>query len=107
MPTCPLLFSNRPVGVKRFQTIHRCSVDVSRGLALLFGIGTRALPSWDPRTRRYNLFRGLAVKRTAGPSGHANLPHPSSREGTSFHRSVELEFPPIGFNLARPSCGCC
>ena len=30
-------FSNRPVGVKRFQTIHRSSVDVSRGLALLFG----------------------------------------------------------------------
>ena len=36
-------FSNRPVGVKRFQTIHQCSVDVARGLALLFGIGTKAL----------------------------------------------------------------
>ena len=35
-------FSNRPVGVKRFQTIHQCSVDVARGLALLFGIGTKA-----------------------------------------------------------------
>ena len=44
-------FSNRPVGVKRFQTIHQCSVDVARGLALLFGIGTKALPSWDSRTR--------------------------------------------------------
>jgi hypothetical protein len=28
-------FSNRPFGVKRFQTIH------------LYGIGTKALPSWD------------------------------------------------------------
>ena len=28
-------FSNRPFGVKRFQTIHRCSVDVARGLVLL------------------------------------------------------------------------
>ena len=36
-------FSNRPVGVKHFQTVHHCSVDVARGLALLFGIGTRAL----------------------------------------------------------------
>ena len=36
-------FSNRPFGVKRFQTIHRCSVDVAHGLVLLFGIGTRAL----------------------------------------------------------------
>src|SRR5690349_1416491 len=39
-------FSNRPAGVKRFQTIHHCSVDVTRGLVLLYGIGTSALPSW-------------------------------------------------------------
>src|ERR1700675_5070419 len=74
-------FSNRPVGVKHFQAMHHGSVDVSHGLALLFGIGTRALPSWDPRTRRNNLYRGLAVSVTAGSSGHANSPHPSSREG--------------------------
>ena len=36
-------FSNRPFGVKHFQTVHRCSVDVTHGLVLLFGIGTRAL----------------------------------------------------------------
>ena len=39
-------FSNRPFGVKHFQTIHHhCSVDVAHGLVLLFGIGTKALPS--------------------------------------------------------------
>jgi hypothetical protein len=32
-------FSNRPVEVKRFQTHHDCGVDVTCGLALLFGIG--------------------------------------------------------------------
>ena len=74
-------FSNRPFRVKHFQTIHRCSVDVAHGLVLLFGIGTRALPSWDSRTGWNNLYRGLAVRRTADPSGHANSPHPSSREG--------------------------
>jgi len=74
-------FSNRPVGVKHFQTIHHCSVDVAHGLALLFGIGTKALPSWDSKTRRNNLLGGLAVRRTAGPSGQTNSPHPSSREG--------------------------
>src|SRR5450631_2790160 len=74
-------FSNRPFEVKRFQTIHHCNVDVAHGLALLFGIGTRALPSWDSRTRRNNLSVGLSVNRTAGPSRHANSPHPSSREG--------------------------
>src|ERR1700722_18533172 len=31
----------------RFQTIHHYAVDVARGLALLFGIDTEALPEWD------------------------------------------------------------
>jgi hypothetical protein len=74
-------FSNRPVGVKHFQTVHRYSVDVAHGLALLFGLGTTALPAWDSKTRWNNLSGGLGVSRTAGPSGHANSPHPSSREG--------------------------
>src|SRR5713226_953553 len=74
-------FSNRPSGVKRFQTIRRHTVDVARGLVLLFGIGTRALPSWDSRTGRNNLWGGLAVIQTVGPSGHTNSPHPSSRKG--------------------------
>jgi hypothetical protein len=60
-PQCPLLFSNRPIEVKRFQTIRRHGVNVARGLALLFGFGTKALPSWDSRIRRNNLYRGLAV----------------------------------------------
>jgi hypothetical protein len=58
-------FSNRPFEVKRFQTIRRCGVDVTHGLVLLFGIGTKAVPSWDSRTRWNNLFRGLAVRPTA------------------------------------------
>ena len=74
-------FSNRPVWVKRFQTIHCFSVDVAHGLVLLFGIGTKALPSWDSKTRWNNLCGGLAIRLTAGPSGHTNSPHPSSREG--------------------------
>src|SRR6202165_2140512 len=74
-------FSNRPFGVKNFQTIHHCSIDVAHGLSLLFGIGTKALPLWDSRTRRNNLMGGLTVSVTAGPSGHTNSPHPSSREG--------------------------
>ena len=79
--TYELTFSNRPFGVKHFQTIHQCGVDVARGLVLLFGIGTKALPSWDPRTRRNNLLDDLAVSVTAGPSRHTNSPHPSSRKG--------------------------
>ena len=37
---CNVCFSNRPGGVKRFQTIHDCGIDVTRGLVLLYGIGT-------------------------------------------------------------------
>ena len=68
-------------GSSAYQTIHRFSVDVSPGLALLFGLGTKALPSWDSKTRWNNLWVGLAVRLAAGPSGHTNSPHLSSREG--------------------------
>jgi len=55
-------FCNRPFEVKRFQAIHHGGVDVARGLVLLSGIGTMALPSWDSRTRRNNLLIGRAVE---------------------------------------------
>src|SRR5260370_15866906 len=59
--------SNRQFGVNRFRDIHHhCGVDVARGLVVLFGIGSKALPSWDSKTRRNNLMGGLAVSRTAG-----------------------------------------
>ena len=48
-------FSNRPVGVKRFQTIHFYGVDVAHGLVLLLGIGTKALPTWI-RSRGGTIF---------------------------------------------------
>jgi len=55
-------FSNRPVGVKHFQAIHHCSVDVSHGLALLFGIGARPFHHW----RGGAIFRG-EIARSASP----------------------------------------
>ena len=73
-------FSNRPFGVKHFQTIHHCNRCRSRARASLRN-RRQVLPSWDSRTRRNNLLGGLAVNRMAGPSGRANSPHPSSREG--------------------------
>src|SRR5215472_14663695 len=70
-----------------FQTIHHSSVDVACGLVLLFGLGAKALPVWDSKTRWNNLSVGLAVRATAGSSGHTNSPHPSSREG--HHSTVQ------------------
>ena len=60
----PSRFSNRPVRVKRFSDYPPLPVSMfARGLALLFGIGTEALPAWDSKTRWNNLWGGLAVKR--------------------------------------------
>src|SRR5262245_60054136 len=64
-----------------FRLPTTSGVNVARGLVLLFGIGTKALPSWDSKTRWNNLECDFAVKLTVGPSGHANSPYPSSREG--------------------------
>ena len=53
-------FSNRPFRVKRFQAIHHCSVEVTRGLVLLFGMGIKAFPPWESKTRWNNLMGDLA-----------------------------------------------
>jgi hypothetical protein len=85
-------FSNWPVWVKRFQTFHRYGVDVAHGLVLLFGIGAKALPSWDSRTRRNNLSGGLGRQTDGRASGHCDLTSSIVPRGTSCHRAVELAF---------------
>ena len=57
-------FSNRPVGVKRFQALQYSVGNVARGLVLLYGLGTSARPSWDSKTRWNDLLGGLAVGRS-------------------------------------------
>ena len=42
------------------------------------------------KTRRNNLWGGLAVRQTAGPSGQYDLTSSIVPRGTSFHRSVDL-----------------
>src|SRR3982074_749787 len=93
------------LGSSTFRLSTTAVSNVSRGLALLSGIGTKALPSWDPRTRRNNLMGGLAVSGRSKAT--CELTSSIVPRGTSFHRSVELEFPPIGFDPARLSCCCC
>ena len=95
-------FSNRPFRVKHFQAIHHSGVNVARGLSLLFGLGTKALPSWDSKTRWNNLLGDLAVNVTAGSSGCTNSPHPSSREG--HHSTVGWISGFLLFDLILYSC---
>src|SRR5258705_1714 len=100
MPILPpdVCFSNRPFGVKRFQTIHHHSVDVARGLVLLFGIG-------NSRTGG-TIFRAAlpSIERQVQADMRTHLIHRPARD--IFHRSVELEFSPIGFDPERFSCCC-
>jgi hypothetical protein len=93
-------FSNRPGGVKRFQAIHDNDGNVARGLVLLYGIGTLALPSWDSKTRWNNLLGGLAVGRSKQT---CELTSSIVPRGTPFHRMVELRFPPSS-DLVGCSC---
>ena len=100
---CPdVCFSNRPVGVKRFQAIRHCGVDVARGLVLLSGLGARALPSWDPRTRWNKSFERPFRQENDRSKQTCELTSSLVPRGTLFHRLVELEFPPIAFDAERP-----
>ena len=82
-------FSDRPFGVKRFQTIHHYSVDVAHGLVLLYGIGTKALPSWDFEDEVEQSI-GRPCRQTNGRSKPTyDLTSSIVPRGTSFHRSVE------------------
>jgi len=85
---------SRPFEVKHFQTIRHCSVDVAHGLVLLFGIGARALPSWDSRMRQNNLYRGLVVCLNGRFKRTRELTSSIVPRGTSFHCWVDLEFSP-------------
>jgi hypothetical protein len=98
-------FSNRPVGVKRFQTILPHSVDVARGVVLLYGIGTQALPSWDSRMRWNNLYRGLADCRQVQADMRTHLIHRPARDIIPPLGGARV-FPPIAFDPARLS-RCC
>jgi len=72
-------FSNRPFGVKRFQTIHHHNVDDARGLVLLSESAPR--PFHHGIRRRGGTILGRPCRLTdSRSSGHTNLPHPSSRE---------------------------
>ena len=79
------------LGSSAFRLSTNSSVDVAHGLSLLFGLGTKALPAWDSKTRWNNLWRALPscdgrFKRTY------ELTSSIVPRGTSFRRWAELDF---------------
>ena len=97
-------FSNRPFGVKRFQTIHHHSVDVtSRARASLRNQhqGSSIMGFEDEMEQSEKRPCRQTYGRSKQTDGLISSIVP---RGTSFHRSVELEVPPIV--PGRPSCHC-
>src|SRR6202158_5631758 len=106
-PTANVRFSNRPVGVKCFRL---STATVSTSLA-----GSRFSSEWHcgPSIMGFEDKVERSLGRpcptlTAGPSGHANSPHPSSREGHHTTAWWSSKFPPMAFDLSWLSCcyGC-
>ncbi len=97
-------FSNRPLWVKRFQTIHRCSCRcLSRARASL---RTRHQgPSIMGVEDEVEQSNGRPCRQRNGRTKRPNeLTSSIVPRGTSFHHRVELEFPPIGCDPVRFSC---
>ena len=94
-------FSNRPVGVKHFQAIHRLQCRcLSRARASLRNRhqGPSIMGSEDEAEQ--SLPR--PCRQSDGRSKRKyELTSSIVPRGTSFHRWVELEFPPIGFDRSR------
>src|SRR5207245_5557091 len=95
----------RWIASPHFQAIHHPSVDVARRLALLFGLGTKALPSWGFEDEVEQSF-GRPRRQYDGGSKRTNgLTSSIVPRGTSFHRGGAL-FPPIAFDPAQLSSHC-
>lgn len=75
----PSLFGGS--GSSAFELSLLLALNVVRGLSLLFGIGTVALPSWDQKSKAVQSDSRPDSELAAGPGPIANSPHPSSREG--------------------------
>ena len=104
-------FSNRPFGVKRFQTIRRplqCRCHSRARASLRNRHQGPSIMGFEDEMEQ-SLAVGLAGKRTAGSADIANSPHPSSREGhlstarwsSSFLLSDVI---PYGLHAATAAC---
>ncbi len=79
------------LGSSAFWLSPTGSVDVTCGLVLLSGIGAKG-PSIMGSEDKVERSLGRPCRDfSAGPSGHANSPYPSSRKG-HLHHLVELEY---------------
>ena len=87
------------LGASAFRLSTLTVWEVTRGLVLLSGIGTSALPSWDSRTRWNDLLRGLAGSgRQVQPTSRTHLIHRPARD--TIPPPGGARFPPTSFGFA-------
>src|SRR5205807_3089592 len=98
-------FSNRPSGSSAFRL---STTPVSMSLTgSCFSSESAPRPFHHGIRRRGGTIFWSALPSTNGRSKRTcELTSSIVPRGTSFHRSVELEFPPIAFDPARFSCCC-
>jgi len=96
-------FSNRPVGVKRFQTIHD-SGDRGRSQARASLRNRHIGPSIMGSEDEVEQSLGRPCRRQVQADMRTHLIHRPARD--TFHRWVELGFPPTSFGFANCSRGC-
>ena len=97
-------FSNRPVWVKRFQTIHHSSVSM-----LLAGSRFSPESALRPfhhgvRERGGTIYWSALLTTDSRSERTYDLTSSIVPRGTSFHHAVELVFSPIGFDGALSCC---
>jgi hypothetical protein len=107
VPQRNVCFSNRPFEVKRFQTIHH---------PLQYRCHSRARASLRNRHQGPSIMGfedeveqslGRPCRQSDGRSKRTyELTSSIVPRGTSFHRWVDLEFPPIAFDPSCLSCRC-
>ena len=104
----PRLMSASLIGRSRSSSFRLSTIAVLMSLAgsrFYFELGTRALPSWDSKTRWNNLFDGLAVQaRQVQADMRTRLIHCPARD--IIPPLGEVAFPPIEFDHSLLLCRC-
>ena len=103
-----VLMSPSLIGRLGSSTFRLSTTAVSMSLTgsrFFFGIGTKALPLGSEDEAEQSI--GRPCRQLNGRSkATCELTSSIVPRGTSFHRRVELECPPIGYDPAQSSCCC-
>jgi hypothetical protein len=106
VPRCPTSLIGR-LGSSAFRLSTTTTSRSLAGYALLFGIGTKALPSWDPRTRWNNLRCDLASRWRQDQSDmRTHLIHRPARDTIPLRSGVRVTACDLSWLWLSCCCSC-